>query len=146
LEIGLTPNRPDGLGHIGLAREICALYNLRFEWPSAGKVAAPAEQATSDVITIAVDDAERCPHFGGAGVLGVKIGPSPLWLRYRLQALGVRSISNIVDITNLVMLEYGHPMHGFDLERVRGRKIVVRRAKEGEKLTTLDGVERTLAA
>jgi phenylalanyl-tRNA synthetase beta chain len=81
-----------------------------------------------------------------AGVLGASIGPSPLWARYRLQALGVRSISNVVDVTNLVMLEYGHPMHGFDLERVRGRKIVVRAAKDGEKLTTLDGVERSLVA
>lgn len=146
LEIGLTPNRPDGLGHIGLAREIAALYGFPFQWPAAGPMPPSADEATSDVITIAVEDAERCPHYGGAGVIGVTVGPSPLWARYRLQALGVRSISNVVDVTNLVMLEYGHPMHGFDLERVRGRKIIVRRAKDGEKLTTLDGVERTLVA
>jgi phenylalanyl-tRNA synthetase beta chain len=146
LEIGLTPNRPDGLGHIGLAREIAALYDFPFKWPSPGPAPAFADEATSDVVTISVEDAERCPHYGGAGVVGLAIGPSPLWARYRLHALGVRSISNVVDVTNLVMLEYGHPMHGFDLERVRGRKIVVRRANEGEKLTTLDGVERTLVA
>lgn len=146
LEIGLTPNRPDGLGHVGLAREIAALYGLRFEWPSAGPTPPSAAEATSDVATIAVEDAERCPHYGAAGVLGVTIAPSPLWARYRLQALGVRSISNVVDVTNLVMLEYGHPMHGFDLARVHGSKIVVRRAKDGEKMTTLDGVERSLIA
>lgn len=146
LEIGLTPNRPDGLGHIGLAREIAALYGFPFQWPSPGPAPALADEATSDVIAISVEDAERCPHYGGAGVVGLAIGPSPLWARYRLHALGVRSISNVVDVTNLVMLEYGHPMHGFDLERVRGRKIVVRRAKDGEKLTTLDGVERALVA
>lgn len=151
LEIGLTPNRPDGLGHVGLAREIAALYGMKLEWPSAGPNPPLANEATSDVIAISVEDAERCPHYGGAGVVGITIGPSPLWVRYRLQALGVRSISNVVDVTNLVMLEYGHPMHGFDLDRVRagaaGRAaIVVRRAKDGEKLTTLDGVERALVA
>ncbi len=146
LEIGLTPNRPDGLGHVGLAREIAALYGFPFEWPSAGPAPALASEATSDVASIAVEDPERCPHYGAAGVLGVAIAPSPLWVRYRLQALGVRSISNVVDVTNLVMLEFGHPMHGFDLARVRGGKIVVRRAKDGEKMTTLDGAERALVA
>ena len=146
LEIGLTPNRPDGLGHVGLAREIAALYGFPFAWPSAGPAPALAAEATSDVASIAVEDPERCPHYGAAGVLGVAIAPSPLWLRYRLQALGVRSISNVVDVTNLVMLEYGHPMHGFDLARVRGSKIIVRRAKDGETMTTLDGVSRTLVA
>jgi len=150
-EIGLTPNRPDGLGHIGLARELAALLDIAFEWPDPGKVAKTADVAAKDLAVITVEDAERCSHYGAAGALDVTIGPSPLWLRYRLQALGVRSISNVVDITNLVMLEYGHPMHGFDLDRVRpdesGKKhIVVRHAKEGEVLKTLDGVERKLVA
>lgn len=148
-EIGLTPNRPDGLGHVGLARELAALLELHFPWPSAGEVARTADISANDLALITVEDAERCPHFGAAGAVEVTIGPSPLWLKYRLQALGVRSISNVVDITNLVMLEYGHPMHAFDLDRVRpdasGKKhIVVRRAAEGETLTTLDGVSRTL--
>lgn len=150
-EIGLTPNRPDGLGHVGLAREICALYGFPFAWPKTEPPARVADEATSALVTIAVDDPERCPHYGAAGVVGIAIGPSPLAVKLRLQALGVRSISNVVDVTNLVMLEFAHPMHAFDLDRVRPRpnetrpSIVVRCANEGEKLTTLDGVERSLA-
>jgi phenylalanyl-tRNA synthetase beta chain len=146
LEIGLTPNRPDGLGHIGLAREIAALYAVPFSWPAAGELGRVADVACKDLVTIAVEDAERCPHYGAAAAIDLKIGPSPDWARHRLQALGVRSISNVVDITNLVMLEYGHPMHAFDLDRVHDARIVVRRAKEGERLKTLDGVERVLVA
>jgi len=146
-DINLTPNRPDGLGHIGLAREVAALYGFPFRLPSP---AAGTDGATSgtvgDLVTIEVQDAERCPHYGAAAVVDIAIGPSPAATRYRLQSLGVRSISNVVDVTNVVMLAWGHPMHAFDLDRVRGKKIVVRRAKEGEKLTTLDGVERTLVA
>lgn len=151
-EIGLTPNRPDGLGHVGLAREICALYNYPFAWPSVSTKVNVGPHATSDVVSIEVRDAERCPHYGASGIEGVTIGASPLWAKFRLQALGVRSISNVVDVTNLVMLEFGHPMHAFDLDRVRSKpseskpSIVVRPAAEGEKLTTLDGVARTLTA
>lgn len=144
LEIGLTPNRPDGLGHVGLARELATLSEMPFVWPETGKRMLESEATTASLCEIDVQDPERCPHFGVAGVLDITIGPSPLWLRYRLQALGVRSISSVVDITNLVMLEYGHPMHAFDLDRVRGPRIVVRRATEGEKLQTLDGVTRDL--
>ena len=149
LEIGLTPNRPDGLGHVGLAREVAALYGFPFAPPPVAKALeglARASTATKDLVSITVEDAERCPHYGAAAAVDVAIGPSPAWVRYRLQALGVRAISNLVDITNLVMLAWGHPMHAFDLDRVRGAKIVVRRAKDGEKLTTLDGVERNLVA
>jgi phenylalanyl-tRNA synthetase beta chain len=147
-DINLTPNRPDALGHIGIARDVAALYGFPFRAPSPG--AAGASSATGpavrDLVTIEVQDAERCPHYGAAAVVDIAIGPSPAATRYRLQSLGVRSISNVVDVTNVVMLAWGHPMHAFDLDRVRGNKIVVRRAKEGEKLTTLDGVERTLVA
>jgi phenylalanyl-tRNA synthetase beta chain len=142
LEIGLTPNRPDGLGHIGLAREIAALYGFPFETPGTGTGTGTGPEIGS-LITIEVRDAERCPHYGAAAVVDLTIGPSPT-TRYRLQSLGVRSISNVVDVTNLVMLAWGHPMHAFDLDRVRGNRIIVRRATEGEKLTTLDGIERTL--
>ena len=147
LEIGLTPNRPDGLGHIGLAREIAALYGFPFRVPETGTGTgtgtAASETRIGDLISIVVEDSERCPHYGAAGAVDIRIAASPS-TRYRLQALGVRSISNVVDVTNLVMLAWGHPMHAFDLDRVRGKRIVVRRAKEGEKLTTLDGIERTL--
>ncbi len=145
-EINLTANRPDALGHVGLAREIAALFGLPFTLPEAGLLSGFADVTTQSLVEIVVEDAERCPHYGAAAAIDVTIRPSPAAIRYRLQALGVRAISNIVDVTNLVMLEYGHPMHAFDLERVRGRRIVVRRAREGERLTTLDGVERTLAS
>jgi phenylalanyl-tRNA synthetase beta chain len=146
LEIGLGANRPDGLGHLGLAREAAAIFELPFAPP---KIAPPAKKASGTIdalVKVVVEDAERCPDYGASAVVDVAIGPSPLWARYRLSALGVRPISNVVDITNLVMLEYGHPMHAFDHDLVRGGKIVVRRAREGEPLTTLDGVERKLTA
>ena len=146
--INLTPNRPDGLGHVGLAREIAALYDFPFTPPKTTGAAALSHGTAgkvTDLVTIVVEDEERCPHFGAAAVIDIAIAPSPS-TRYRLQALGVRSISNVVDVTNLIMLAWGHPMHAFDLDHVRGNKIVVRRAKDGEKLTTLDGIERTLTA
>ena len=145
-EINVTANRPDALGHIGLAREIAALYGFPFQVPSiTGTSTGPSATPIRDLVTIEVQDSERCPHYGAAAVVDIAIAPSPT-TRYRLHALGVRSISNVVDVTNLVMLAWGHPMHAFDLDRVRGGRIVVRRAKEGEKLTTLDGIERTLVA
>ncbi|MCL2776490.1 MAG: phenylalanine--tRNA ligase subunit beta [Polyangiaceae bacterium] len=143
-EIGVTPNRPDCLGHVGVAREVCAIYGFPFALPSPGQKPAATDHQTKSLVAIAVQDAERCPHYGAAGVVDVAIGPSPLGVRYRLQALGVRSISNVVDVTNLVMLEYGHPMHAFDLDRVGGARIVIRRATSSEKLVTLDGIARTL--
>ncbi|HEX4627503.1 MAG TPA: phenylalanine--tRNA ligase subunit beta [Gemmatimonadales bacterium] len=96
-------------------------------------------------VAITIEDAERCPHYGASVLVDASVAPSPLEVRWRLASLGVRPISNVVDVTNLVMLEHGHPMHAFDLDRVRGRAIVVRRARSGEKLRTLDGVERALA-
>ncbi|MGZ3476420.1 MAG: phenylalanine--tRNA ligase subunit beta, partial [Polyangiales bacterium] len=148
LEIGVTPNRPDALGHIGVARELAALLNLPFELPRPEAPEATRDVATDALVKISVDPAarERCPHYGALGVLDVSIAPSPLWVRYRLHALGVRSISNAVDVTNLVMLEYGHPLHAFDLDRLEGQAIHVRLAREGELVVTLDGVERKLFA
>jgi phenylalanyl-tRNA synthetase beta chain len=146
-EIGLGANRPDGLGHIGLAREAAALFAVPFSPPGPQapiRVASGLE--VKALAKVVVEDAERCPHFGASAVVDVTIGPSPLWLRYRLASLGVRPISNVVDITNLVMLEFGHPMHAYDLDRVRGGTLIVRRAKDGEAMTTLDGVARTLSA
>jgi phenylalanyl-tRNA synthetase beta chain len=163
-ELDLTPNRPDALGHIGLARDAAALLGRAFQPPRADAPTRVADGDIGKLVTVTIEDTvtmgpqaapnpgpaepgtARCPHYGAAMVVEVSIGPSPLWLRYRLESLNVRSISNVVDITNLVMLEFGHPMHAFDFDLVRGAKIVVRRAKEGEKLKTLDGIERTLVA
>ena len=145
-DVDLTPNRPDCLGHIGLAREASALLGRAF---AAQPPEAP-KRVTHDAIgkhaTVTIEDTERCPHYGAAMVVDVTVAPSPLWLRYRLESLGIRAISNIVDITNLILLEFGHPMHAFDLDLVRGGKIVVRRATEGEPLKTLDGVAHTLVS
>jgi phenylalanyl-tRNA synthetase beta chain len=143
-EIGLTPNRPDGLGHLGLAREAAALFGIAWKVPAPEKPLKESATDASHMIRVDIEDRERCPHYGAAVVEDVTIGPSPLSIRYRLSALGVRPISNAVDVTNIVLLEYGHPMHAFDLDRVRGGRIVVRRAKDKEKLTTLDGIERVL--
>jgi phenylalanyl-tRNA synthetase beta chain len=145
-ELDLTPNRADALGHVGLARDAAALFGKAFGSPSPAAPERVAEGGVAKLVTVTIEDTERCPHYGASMVLDVKIGPSPLWLKYRLESLNVRSISNVVDVTNLVMLEFGHPMHAFDFDLVRGAKIVVRRAAEGEKLKTLDGVERTLVA
>jgi phenylalanyl-tRNA synthetase beta chain len=143
-EIGLTPNRPDCLGHIGLAREAAALYGVAWTAPEPDAPGRAIQGSIDSYAKVHVEDAERCPHYAAAVVVDVTIAPSPAWVRYRLASLGIRPISNVVDVTNLVLLEYGHPMHAFDLDRVRGGVIVVRRAKEGEKLVTLDGVTRVL--
>jgi phenylalanyl-tRNA synthetase beta chain len=145
-EIGLTPNRPDGLGHVGLAREAAALFEVPFILGGADPLARTVEEDLGRHVTIAIEDGARCPHYAAAVLLDVRVARSPAEVRWRLAALGVRPISNVVDVTNLVMLEFGHPMHAFDLDQVRGRAIVVRRAREGEPLRTLDGIERKLTA
>src|SRR2546430_1272073 len=114
--------------------------------PAPEKALREAPSDASQMIRVDIEDRDRCPHYAAAVVEDVSIGPSPLSIRYRLSALGVRSISNAVDVTNIVLLEYGHPMHAFDLDRVRGGRILVRRAKDGEKLVTLDGIERSLVS
>lgn len=144
LEVGLTPNRPDGLGHIGLAREAAALFEVPFLLANPEAPARTRSDEVGSFVAVTIDEPERCPHYGATAVLDVKIAPSPLDVRWRLTSLGVRPISNVVDVTNLVMLESGHPLHAFDLDRIHGKKIVVRRATDGEKLVTLDGVERIL--
>jgi phenylalanyl-tRNA synthetase beta chain len=144
LEIGLTPNRPDGLGHVGLAREAAALFEVPFSLVEPAASDGERAESVSKFVSIHIEDAERCPHYGAAVLVDATIGPSPLETCWRLSSLGLRPISNVVDVTNLAMLEFGHPMHAFDLDKVRGRAIVVRRAKAGEKLRTLDGVDRVL--
>lgn len=143
-EIGLTPNRPDGLGHIGLAREAAALFGIAWTPPAPESPVKRSERNVASDLEVRIDDAERCPHYGASIVSDVTIAPSPASVRYRLAALGVRSISNAVDVTNVMMLEHGHPMHAFDADKVRGGKIIVRRARPGETLVTLDAQTRKL--
>lgn len=143
-EIDVTPNRPDALGHVGVARDLSALFALSFAYPATDEPEQFSERALADLVRVSVDDFERCPHYGAGAVLGVKLGPSPDFMRWRLHRLGVRPISNVVDVTNWLLFEYGQPLHAFDLRFVRGGAISVRRAKAGEPFTTLDGVQRRL--
>lgn len=145
LHLSLTPNRSDALGHVGLARELGALLSLPFKMPSVSSGKSRVTTRIPDLLEeVRVEDALRCPRYGAAAARGASVGPSPLWLRYRLERLGHRSISNLVDITNYLMLLFGHPMHAFDASRVHGKRIIVRQAKAGEPLTTLDGENRKL--
>jgi phenylalanyl-tRNA synthetase beta chain len=150
-EINVTPNRGDCLGHVGLAREIAALYGFEWRMPQRAWSTGAPSTIESLGVQIRVDSTDRCPRYAAMAALDVAVGPSPTWLRYRLSSLGVRSISNVVDVTNLVMLEYGHPMHAFDLDKLAGAPgsassvlIHVRNARAGETMVTLDGVKRTL--
>jgi phenylalanyl-tRNA synthetase beta chain len=145
VEFEITPNRPDCLSVIGLAREAAATYNteLRLHTP---EVKGGAEGSLIDLLDVETPADDLVPRYTARMVRNVKIAPSPKWMRERLRSMGVRPINNIVDITNYVMLEYGQPMHAFDYRYVRGGKIIVRRAQEGETLTTLDGNVRKLTA
>lgn len=142
LELSLTANRGDWLGHVGLAREAAALFEVAFQPARLAEHAGPQ----GEHLSVVIEDAERCPHYGAAVLAEAKVAPSPLPVRWRLSSLGIRPISNVVDVTNLVMLEFGHPMHAFDFDKVRESRIVVRLARDGEKLATLDGVERPLSS
>ncbi len=173
-EIGLTPNRPDCLGHLGIARELCALLDKPFAWPSpslpqrwlSAATTAPTDPAQAfslatelgakpaqtvsaeppvNNVRVQIEGADRCPRYAAAVVAGLRVGPSPFALRYRLHTLGLRAISNVVDATNLVLLGFGHPIHAFDLQKVRGSRIVVRRAQNGEAIQTLDGQSHKLS-
>ena len=145
VEFEITPNRPDCLSVIGLAREAAATFNaeLRLHAP---EVKGGADGCLADLLDVETPAADLVPRYTARMVRNVKIAPSPKWMRERLRSMGVRPINNIVDITNYVMLEYGQPMHAFDYRYVQGGKIVVRRAQEGEELTTLDGTVRKLTA
>ncbi len=144
LEIGITPNRGDCLSILGLAREAALAFNLPLTLPTA-EFAESGESAL-DRMRVDIQDAEACPLYYGRIIDGVALGPSPAWLRYRLKAIGIRAHSNVVDVTNYVLMELGHPLHAFDLNLLAGGKIVVKRAAEGQRFTTLDSVERVLNA
>lgn len=143
VEFEITSNRPDCFSITGLARETAATFRKPFKYPEI-KVEEKGEGNAADMISVEIKNPELCPRYIARAVKNVKIEPSPLWLRHRLTAAGVRPINNIVDITNYVMLEMGQPMHAFDIDCIKDRKIIVRNANEGEKIVTLDGQERQL--
>ena len=140
-DVSITANRPDCQSILGLAREVAAVLNQPLKAPALDYVETEVKK---DGFTVAVEAPDLCPRYIGHYVYDVKIGPSPAWMKRRLALVGQTSISNIVDITNYVMLEMGQPMHAFDSEYIEGNKIVVRRAGNGEKITTLDEQEYTL--
>jgi len=142
IDAEVSSNRPDCLGHYGIAREVGAIYKLPLKHvaPKPPEAAAKA----SDAVKVEIQAPEHCGRFTARVIRNVKIQPSPKWLKDRLEASGVASISNVVDISNYVMLELGHALHTFDYDKVRDHKIVVRKAKRGEKIRTLDGIERQL--
>ena len=145
LELEVTANRGDCLSHIGVAREIAAYYEKELKTPSPSIDAPIQSQPTGqNLITSLHVDTENCPFYTLWAIRGVKIAPSPDWLKNRLESVGARSINNVVDITNFVLLETGQPLHAFDAAKIDERSIHVRQARDGEKITTLDGIERTL--
>ena len=142
LEIEVTPNRPDCLCLLGIAREVAALYGTRLRRPDIQL--AENEPGVEQLTSVAVEDAAGCPRYTARILSGVRIGPSPAWMQRRLELAGVRAINNVVDITNYVMLECGQPLHAFDQALLAEGRIVVRRARPGETMATLDGVGREL--
>lgn len=138
-DLSITPNRPDAMSMLGIARDLGAYYTTPVRMPDVSDPGGSGD----GTVTVAIED-DRCPRFTAREVAGVTIGSAPLWMQDRLRKAGVRSISNVVDVSNYVMLELGQPTHAFDLDRVRGGRIVVRAPNDGERLTTLDGVDRTL--
>jgi len=144
LDIETYANRPDTLGHLGIAREIAAALGLKMKeqkWPLV-----ELEQRTSELCDVQIWDANLCPRYTGIVVKGVKVGPSPDWLRKRIEAMGLKPINNVVDVTNHVLFSTSHPIHAFDLEKLAGRKVIIRRAKAGEVIRTLEEEDVNLAS
>jgi phenylalanyl-tRNA synthetase beta chain len=142
LDVGLTPNRPDCLSILGIAREVAAITRKPLRIPAPAF--AEAGEDISRVTSVTIEAPDLCPRYCARVITGVAIGPSPLWMRRRLEACGMRAINNIVDATNYVLLETGQPLHAFDLNLLEGKRIIVKRADPGTSFTTLDGKERTL--
>ncbi len=143
VEFEITSNRPDCFSTVGLAREVAATYDKEFKYPEIS-LKNEIDGNIDEMVQVEIKNPELCPRYTARVVKNVKIEPSPRWMRKRLRANGVRPINNIVDITNYVMLELGQPMHAFTIGNIDGSKIIVRNAEEGEKIVTLDGIERNL--
>ena len=143
LELEITSNRPDCLGHIGVAREVSAVLKLPLKLPDLSKIPTGSKDAAK-LTGVQVLDPELCPRYTARVIAGVKVGPSPAWMVERLEAVGLRSINNVVDVTNYVLMEYGQPLHAFDYDRLAEHRIVVRRAKPGEEIVSIDGTRCAL--
>ncbi len=142
-EINVTPNRPDCLSVVGIAREVAALLGIKLNYPDL--TVTESGEDIHRLANVELLDSEKCPRYSCRVIENVIIGSSPMWLKSRLESSGIRSINNVVDVTNYVLLELGQPLHAFDYDLIEGRKIIVRAAGEGEVITTLDGVERKLS-
>ena len=142
LELEITPNRPDCLSMIGVAREISVAVGNPLRLPEVN--IQQRMTAIHNLTSVTIEAPDLCPRYAARVIQGVKIAPSPTWLQRRLEAIGVGTINNIVDITNYVLMEYGHPLHAFDYHRLTENRIIVRRAKPGETLKTIDAEEREL--
>lgn len=144
LELGLTPNRADCLSMLGVAYEVAAILGREVKLPEID--VQPVTEKATDYITVKVEANEDNPLYAAKVIKNVKIGPAPLWMQTRLMSAGIRPHNNVVDITNYILLEYGQPLHAFDYDRLGSKEILVRRANDGEKFTTLDDLERTLTS
>ncbi|MCH8927561.1 MAG: phenylalanine--tRNA ligase subunit beta [Candidatus Marinimicrobia bacterium] len=142
-ELDLTPNRPDGLSHIGVARDLSAILGKDLKYPEIKL--KESNDKTSSSVTLQIDDKEGCPRFACRVIKDIKINESPQWLKQRLQSVGLRSINNVVDAANYVLMELGNPIHTFDLDLLKDNKIIVRAAGKDEEVTTLDGTKRKLS-
>ncbi|MHC4994778.1 MAG: phenylalanine--tRNA ligase beta subunit-related protein, partial [Planctomycetota bacterium] len=143
LDIEITSNRPDCLSHLGIAREIAAATDRQLVPPA---ITPPTNSGApvTDLTSVEIRDHDRCPAYTARVITGVKVAPSPDWLVERLEAVGLRAVNNIVDITNFVLHELGQPLHAFDFNKLEGKKIVVRQAVDGEHFTAIDGTRHEL--
>ena len=146
-EIGLTPNRSDAFSHIGVARDLGAALSTvyKIDLPLTKPTSKIASARNAGNISVSVEDT-ACPRYSGISISGVKVGPSPAWLKNRLDAIGIRSINNVVDTTNFVLHEYGQPLHAFDADKIKGGKVIVKKLPDGTVFKALDGTERKLSA
>ncbi|MCK4339110.1 MAG: phenylalanine--tRNA ligase subunit beta, partial [Candidatus Cloacimonetes bacterium] len=147
IDVEITPNRPDLLGMIGIAREVAVMLDTKYTTPKIEfNPDMSGKQLTSELLSVEIDDPELCPRYCGRLIKNITVKPSPGWVQTRLKAVGLRPINNIVDITNYILMEYGHPLHAFDYENISENKIIVRRAKDGEKIELLDEQIYTLSS
>ena len=138
MDLEITPNRPDCLSVIGLAREVATLYGSKLKIPATNLT--HTDKKVEELAKVTLEDTEGCPRYTAQVLHDIEIGPAPEWMQQRLTHAGIRPINNVVDITNYVLLETGHPLHAFDQTLLKDSHIIIRKAKKGEKMTTLDEI------